>query len=93
MPIGIIRCGNFYGGRDLNFDRIIPGTIRSILEGEQPLIRSDGTSVRDYLYVRDVVDAYLLLAEKLTDPSFHGEAFNLSNNDCRLSVLELTTSL
>ena len=89
LPICSIRCGNLFGGRDLNFDRIIPGTIRSILEGEQPVIRSDGKNVRDYLYVRDVVDGYMRLAEKMDDPAIHGEAFNFSGEK-PLSVLDLT---
>jgi len=89
LPVCITRCGNFFGGGDLNFSRIVPGTIRSVLTGKPPVIRSDGTMVRDYIYVRDVVDAYLTLAERMQDPSVHGEAFNFST-ESRLSVLELT---
>ena len=65
LPVAITRCGNLYGGGDLNWNRIIPGTIRSVLRGEQPIIRSDGRSVRDYFFVEDGVAAYLLLAERL----------------------------
>lgn len=89
LAVCITRCGNFYGGGDLNFNRIIPGTIRSALAGERPLIRSDGTMIRDYIYVRDVVAAYLMLAEAMQDPALHGEAFNFST-ESRYTVLELT---
>ena len=65
LPVCVTRCGNLYGGGDLNFDRIVPGTIRSALKGERPLVRSDGTMVRDYIYVKDVAEAYLLLAERM----------------------------
>lgn len=92
LGVCITRCGNFYGGGDLNFNRIIPGTIRSALAGEQPLIRSDGTMIRDYIYVRDVVDAYLMLAQAMEDPAIHGEAFNFST-ESRLNVLELTQKI
>jgi len=64
-PVVITRCGNFYGGGDLNWNRIVPGTIRSALRGERPIIRSDGQYVRDYFYVEDGAAAYTLLAEKL----------------------------
>lgn len=89
VPVSITRCGNLYGGGDLNFARIIPGTIRSVYYNEAPVIRSDGTPIRDYFYVRDAVNAYLLLADKtLTEGSF-GEAYNFSN-ELQISVLDLT---
>jgi CDP-glucose 4,6-dehydratase len=89
MPVVITRCGNFYGGGDLNWNRIIPGTIHSILRGTPPVIRSDGSLVRDYFYVEDGAAAYILLAEKLAqNPSLRGEAFNFSN-ELQLSVLDL----
>ena len=79
MPIAITRCGNFYGGGDLNWNRVVPGTIRSLLHGERPVIRSNGRSVRDYLYVEDGAAAYMLLAEELaSDPNLRGEAFNFA---------------
>ena len=79
LPVIITRCGNFYGGGDLNWNRIVPGTIRSIINGVRPEIRSDGEFVRDYLYVEDGAAAYMLLAEKLaSNPSLKGEAFNVS---------------
>ena len=79
LPVIITRCGNFYGGGDLNWNRIVPGTIRSIINGERPEIRSDGEFIRDYLYVEDGAAAYMLLAEKLAfNPSLKGEAFNVS---------------
>ncbi len=67
LPVVISRCGNFYGGGDLNWNRIIPGTIRSVLRGQQPIIRSDGEYIRDYFYVEDGAAAYTLLAEKLAE--------------------------
>jgi CDP-glucose 4,6-dehydratase len=79
-PVSITRCGNFYGGGDLNWNRIVPGTIRSILRGKPPIIRSDGEFIRDYIYVGDAVGAYLKLAEELTrNPDLKGQAFNFSN--------------
>jgi len=79
-PVAITRCGNFYGGGDLNWNRIIPGTIRSILRGQPPVIRSDGEYIRDYFYVEDGAAAYMLLAEQLAArPELKGQAFNFSN--------------
>lgn len=89
LPVCITRCGNFYGGGDLNFNRIIPGTIKSVIRDERPVIRSDGTYIRDYIYVLDAVAAYLFLAEKMDDKSIHGEAFNFSN-EIQKTVLEIT---
>jgi CDP-glucose 4,6-dehydratase len=89
LPVAITRCGNFYGGGDLNWNRIVPGTIRSILRGERPLVRSDGSFVRDYFYVEDGAAAYMLLAEKLAaNPDLKGEAFNFSN-EIQVTVLQL----
>lgn len=89
LPVAITRCGNFYGGGDLNWNRVVPGTIRSVLRGQQPVIRSDGQYVRDYFYIEDAAEAYVLLAEELSqDPGLSGEAFNFSN-ETPLSVLEL----
>jgi len=92
LPVCITRCGNFYGGGDMNFNRIIPGTIRSVLYNERPVIRSDGSYIRDYIYVKDAVSAYLLLAEKMGDKSIPGEAFNFSN-EIQITVLELTQKI
>jgi CDP-glucose 4,6-dehydratase len=79
LPVAVTRCGNFYGGGDLNWNRIVPGTIRSILRGERPMVRSDGQYVRDYFYVEDGAAAYLLLAQKLHEqPELAGRAFNFS---------------
>ncbi len=89
MPIAITRCANLYGGGDLNWNRLIPGTIRSALQGQAPIIRSDGTFVRDYLYVRDAVRAYMMLAEALDRPDIQGQAFNCSTDE-PMSVLEMT---
>lgn len=88
-PVAVTRCGNFYGGGDLNWNRIVPGAIRSLLRGEAPVIRSDGLFVRDYFYVEDGAAAYMLLAEALVQrPELAGESFNFSNQDGR-TVLEL----
>lgn len=78
LPIGIARCGNIYGGGDLNWDRVVPSTIRSLLCGERPVIRSDGTPKRDYLFVEDAVSGYLALGAALLDGREHGEAFNFA---------------
>jgi CDP-glucose 4,6-dehydratase len=89
LPVAITRCGNFYGGGDLNWSRIVPGTIRSVLRGEAPVIRSDGQFVRDYFYVEDGAAAYTLLAEQLAErPELAGGAFNFSN-ESQVTVLEL----
>lgn len=79
LPVAVTRFGNLYGGGDLNWNRVVPGTMRSVLYGEQPVIRSDGSMKRDYLYVVDAVRGYMLLAEKM--PAFSGQAFNFGNND------------
>jgi CDP-glucose 4,6-dehydratase len=89
VPVAITRCGNFFGGGDLNWNRLVPGTIRSVLHGERPIVRSDGLHVRDYFYVEDGADAYLLLAEALASrPELKGEAFNFSS-ELRLTVLDV----
>jgi len=88
LPVAITRCGNLFGGGDLNFNRLVPGTIRSALRGEAPLIRSDGTYLRDYFYVEDAVDAYLHLAEALPREDVVGEVFNFGN-ETPISVLEM----
>src|SRR5581483_7725722 len=90
LPVAITRCGNLFGGGDLNFNRIIPGTIRSVLKGERPIIRSDGRYVRDYFYVRDAVASYMRLAERV--PEFAGEAFNFGNST-PVSVLDLVRQI
>jgi CDP-glucose 4,6-dehydratase len=92
LPVCITRCGNFYGGGDTNYNRIIPGTIRSIIFNERPVIRSDGSYIRDYIYIKDAVSAYLLLAKKMEDESLLGEAFNFSN-EIQVTVLELTKKI
>jgi CDP-glucose 4,6-dehydratase len=88
LPLAITRCGNIYGGGDLNFNRIVPGTIRSLYFQERPLIRSDGTYIRDYIYIKDVIAGYLLLAEHMHSPEVKGQAFNFSTNN-RLSVRDV----
>ncbi|MDT4952907.1 MAG: CDP-glucose 4,6-dehydratase [Acidobacteriota bacterium] len=89
LPVAVTRCGNFYGGGDLNWNRIVPGTIRSILRGQPPVIRSDGSYIRDYFYVEDGAAANMLLAQRMAArPDLHGQAFNFSN-ELQVTVLEL----
>lgn len=92
LPVCVTRCGNLFGGGDLNFDRLVPGTVRSLLRGERPLIRSDGKMVRDYVFVQDAAHAYLLLAERMEDATLHGQAFNFGL-EAPVSVLDLTQRL
>jgi CDP-glucose 4,6-dehydratase len=93
LPVAITRCGNFYGGGDLNWNRIIPGTIRSILRGQRPVIRSDGQYVRDYFFVEDGAATYLLLAEQLASrPELKGEAFNFSN-EIQVTVSQIVNEI
>lgn len=89
LPVAVTRCGNFYGGGDLNWNRIVPGTIRSVLRGQRPMIRSDGNFVRDYFYVEDGAAANMILAEHMAhDSTLRGEAFNFSN-ESQVTVSEL----
>jgi len=93
LPVIITRCGNFYGGGDLNWSRIVPGTIRSVLRGKRPVIRSDGLFVRDYFYVEDGAAAYTLAAECLAaNRSLAGDAFNFSNED-PINVIDITNRI
>src|SRR5262245_53007545 len=92
MPVVVARCGNIYGGGDLNWSRIVPGTIRSLWRGERPIIRSNGLFTRDYIYVRDVVDAYLALAEQVDRRDVRGHAFNFSP-ESQVSVIEITKAI
>jgi CDP-glucose 4,6-dehydratase len=93
LPVCVTRCGNFYGGGDLNWNRLVPGTIRSVLRGERPVIRSDGGFVRDYFYVEDGAAAYVMLAEQMAArPELHGEVFNFSN-ELQVTVLELVSRI
>jgi CDP-glucose 4,6-dehydratase len=89
LPVAITRCGNFFGGGDLNWNRIVPGTIRSIIRGQRPIIRSNGRFVRDYFYVEDGAAVYMLLAEQLgIRPELRGQAFNFANEQ-QVTVLDL----
>lgn len=92
LPVGITRCANIYGPGDMNWSRLIPGTIRSVLQGERPIIRSDGRYTRDYLYIADAIDAYLELALRLDDPAVRGQAFNFGHG-LPVSVLDLVQKL
>lgn len=94
LPVVTTRCGNFYGGGDLNWNRIVPGTIRSVLRGQPPVIRSDGEFVRDYFYVDDGAAVYMMLAEQLAQrrEELTGEAFNFSN-EIQVTVNQLVAKI
>lgn len=92
MPIVIARCGNIYGGGDLNWSRIVPGTIRSLRVDERPIIRSDGKFLRDYVYAEDAVDAYLLMGERAADDNVRGEAFNFGPGE-PINVLQIVSAI
>jgi CDP-glucose 4,6-dehydratase len=92
LPVTVTRCGNLFGGGDVNFNRLIPGTIRSLLLGERPVVRSDGTFVRDYFYVKDAVEAYLDLADRIPGDGVTGEAFNFGT-ETPLSVMQVVDTL
>lgn len=92
LPVTMTRCCNIYGGGDLNFSRIIPGTIRSIILNNRPVIRSDGTPIRDFIYVEDAASAYVTLAEQTSKNGVRGEAFNFSNND-PINMLDLVKKI
>lgn len=92
LPVGVTRCGNLFGPGDLNFSRIVPGTIKSVLEGERPIIRSDGSPMRDYVFVKDIVSAYLLMAEQINKPEVRGRGFNFGTGTPQ-SVLDLTQKI
>lgn len=92
LPVTVTRCANIYGGGDLNFNRIVPDTIKHLVEGRAPVIRSDGTFLRDYLYVEDAVHAYLRLAERTADTDVRGLAFNIGIGK-PISVLDVVNTL
>lgn len=95
LPVVVTRCANIYGPGDLHWSRIIPGTIRSVLFDKQPIIRSDGTPIRDYLYVKDAVNAYIIIAENINKEEVKGNAFNFTGESPTnvLSLVNLITSL
>jgi CDP-glucose 4,6-dehydratase len=92
LPVCVTRCGNIYGPGDFHFSRIVPDVIRSAFKNNSLLIRSDGTFTRDYVYVDDIVDAYLCLAQKMRQLKVSGQAFNFSN-ETPVSVLELVKTI
>ncbi len=92
LPVTIARCGNIYGGGDLNWSRIIPATVRDFLHGRRPIIRSDGKFLRDYMYVKDAVAAYLCLAEAIGRDDVAGRAFNFSD-EAPATVLEIVAAI
>lgn len=89
LPVAITRCGNLFGPADLNVNRIVPGTCLAAIDGTRPVIRSDGTPVRDYVYVDDIAEGYMLLGERLLEDGVKGEAFNFGTGE-PISVLDLT---
>ena len=92
MPVAVTRCANMYGGGDLNWNRIVPGTIRSALLNERPIVRSDGTMKRDYIYVKDIVNAYLMLAQAMRGGAHTGATFNFGV-DAPITVLEMVSKI
>lgn len=92
LPVAVTRCANLYGGGDLNWSRLIPGTIRSVIRGRPPIIRSDGTLIRDYLYIPDAVAGYLMLAERMSTPEVAGQAFNFGTQNPK-SVIEVVQAI
>jgi CDP-glucose 4,6-dehydratase len=92
LNVTVARCGNIYGAGDLNWSRIVPGTVRSILAEQRPILRSSGGNIRDYIYVRDVVSAYIALAEQSDRPEIRGQAFNFSPQS-RFTVLEIVDAI
>jgi CDP-glucose 4,6-dehydratase len=92
LPVAITRCGNLYGGGDLNFNRLVPGTVRSLLAGERPVLRSDGSPQRDYIYVEDAAAAYVQLAERTHEEGVAGEAWNFST-ESPLTALSMTEAI
>ncbi len=92
LPVAVTRCANLYGGGDLNWNRIVPGTIRSVLSGERPIIRSDGAFIRDYIYIPDAAKGYMMTAEKLPAADVTGHGFNFGQNQ-PVSVLDLVQTI
>ena len=92
LPVAVTRCANIYGGGDLNWSRIIPGTVRSVLRNERPIIRSDGTMERDYIYISDAVDAYMVLGQRAADDGVRGQAYNFGSAQA-ISVLDLVEKI
>jgi len=92
LPVAITRCGNVYGGGDLNWSQLVPGVIRSVQANQRPLLRSDGSYTRDYIFVSDVVNAYVLLASKISEKGVQGEAFNFGLQS-RVTVMEMTLAV
>ncbi len=92
LPVAITRCGNVYGGGDLNWSQLVPGVIRSVLGDQKPILRSDGSFTRDYIFVSDVVNAYVVLASKISEKGVQGEAFNFGLQS-RVTVMEMTRAV
>jgi CDP-glucose 4,6-dehydratase len=92
LPVNVTRCGNVYGGGDLNWSQLVPGTIRSVLHNQRPVLRSDGSYSRDFIFVSDIVQAYLLLASRTGKEQLRGEGFNFGLQS-RVTVLDMTQAI
>ena len=92
LPVAVTRMANVYGGGDLEFSRLVPDVCRALVAGERPVLRSDGTPVREFLYVGDAVEAYLAVAASLDDDRFAGRAWNVGGGDA-VPVLEVVERL
>lgn len=92
LPVAMLRASNTYGGGDLNFSRIIPGTIRSVLKNEDPVIRGDGSALRDFVYIEDIINAYLALAESLHKDKVRGASFNFGSGS-PVSILDIVKKI
>ena len=92
MPVAVTRLANVYGPGDVNWARLIPDTAQALARGERPVIRSDGTPERDFIYVEDAADAYLAVASSLDEPANRGRAWNAGSGEPR-SVLEVVRRL
>jgi len=92
LPVVVVRASNAYGEGDVNMSRIVPSVVVPALRGKRPVLRSDGTLLRDYIYVGDLAEAYLALAERAKEEGVRGEAFNVGSGR-PLSVLELTRAI
>ena len=92
LPVAVLRVANVYGGGDFNFTRLVPETARALVRGERPVLRSDGTPQRDFLYVEDAVDAYLAVAESLDEPAARGRAWNAGAGE-PVAVLDVVNRL
>jgi CDP-glucose 4,6-dehydratase len=92
LPVALVRSDNIYGGGDFNWSRLVPGTIRAILHGETPVIRSNGLFQRDYVYIEDVVAAYIAIGARLDNPAVKGQLFRVATG-LGTSVLDMVKQI